>query len=238
MCSIYLDSYTQTQSPPSSAHSIDDKSEIYCICLNEKDGKFIGCENKTNCNSYIERKQALGVEGGDWFHMECLNIKSFPKKRKWFCSNCKNVKPIAVLKPLSLLKRELALNNRKIIDVDGDGNCLFSCLAYFKYGYKNLHDMMRKYLYNKLVEIVLNKKFQGRLNYDTCPKDEELNDPDSRFINKLICFYRGVIEDDYDVDSQMSLQALSKYVDLRRDSADSKTFLKDTLIKYWSYTVF
>ena len=80
MCSIYLDSYTQTQSPPSSAHSIDDKSEIYCICLNEKDGKFIGCENKTNCNSYIERKQALGVEGGDWFHMECLNIKSFPKK--------------------------------------------------------------------------------------------------------------------------------------------------------------
>ena len=141
------------------------------------------------------------------------------------------MKPIAVLKPLSLLKRELALDNRKIIDVDEDGNCLFSCLAYFKYGYKHSHDMMRKYLYNKMINIVFNIKFRGRLSYDTCPKDEELNDPDSRFINRLICFYRGVIEDDYDVDSQMSLQALSKYVDLRRDSADSKTSLKDRLIK-------
>ena len=78
MCSIDLNSYTQTQPPQSSAHSVNHKSEIYCICSNEKDGKFIGCENKTNCNSYIERKQALGVEGGDWFHMECFNYQIIP----------------------------------------------------------------------------------------------------------------------------------------------------------------
>ena len=89
------------------------------------------------------------------------------------------MKPIATLKLLSLLKRELSLDNKKIIDVDvdGDGNCLFSCFAYFKYGYKHFHDMI-KYLYNTLIDIVLNKMFQGRLSYDMCLKEERLNDPD------------------------------------------------------------
>ena len=52
------------------------KKDIYCICLaSDEDGNFIGCHNKLNCKSFIERKTELGVDGGDWFHAECLKIK-------------------------------------------------------------------------------------------------------------------------------------------------------------------
>ena len=123
------------------------------------------------CKKYFlknhKKKQALGVEGGDWFCMECLNINSSLKRengidiisKMWNQSKYSNLS--------ACLKVNLALDNSKIID--GVGYYLFSCLAYFKYGYKCFHDM-RKYLYKKLIDLVLTKKFQGRLSYNLCPK--------------------------------------------------------------------
>ena len=66
-----------------------ENSNVYCIsnCQIEGDSEWIGCENKENCVSYIEGMSELGVGGGDWFHLSCVNMKGLPRG-KWFCKSC------------------------------------------------------------------------------------------------------------------------------------------------------
>ena len=54
---------------------IEDDEPTYCYCGRVSFGKMIACENEA-------------CEGGEWFHFDCLNIKSAPKG-KWFCDVCR-----------------------------------------------------------------------------------------------------------------------------------------------------
>ncbi|CAN6674575.1 hypothetical protein TRVA0_057S00276 [Trichomonascus vanleenenianus] len=47
----------------------------YCFCGEVSHGQMIGCDNE-NCPN-------------EWYHMECLNLKSAPKG-KWFCPVCRS----------------------------------------------------------------------------------------------------------------------------------------------------
>ena len=49
-------------------------TDKYCYCQQGKHGKMIGCDNDSCAYQ--------------WFHMECLKLKSFPKSSKWYCPDC------------------------------------------------------------------------------------------------------------------------------------------------------
>ena len=47
----------------------------YCYCKEELGGEMVCCNN-SGCNS------------GQWFHLSCLNIKTTPRVKKWYCPTC------------------------------------------------------------------------------------------------------------------------------------------------------
>lgn len=53
---------------------IDDDELTYCYCHRVSFGKMIACENEA-------------CEGGEWFHFDCLKIKTAPRG-KWWCKTC------------------------------------------------------------------------------------------------------------------------------------------------------
>ena len=58
------------------------KSKKYCYCQQEElDGMISsdmhGCDND-KCTY-------------EWFHLKCLNLKSFPRTSKWYCPDCRKI---------------------------------------------------------------------------------------------------------------------------------------------------
>ena len=45
-----------------------------CYCRGGEYGQMVGCDND-NCLY-------------QWFHLDCLKLKSFPKSKTWFCPEC------------------------------------------------------------------------------------------------------------------------------------------------------
>ena len=78
------------------------------------------------------------------------------------------------INPIDLLKKDLKLQNLRVIDVPGDGNCMYSALAVHYYNNKSCHSILRNYLCNNLFKIIFNDRYKGRLSYETCPKEEDL----------------------------------------------------------------
>ena len=52
----------------------DESQDLWCYCRKGESGTMIACEN-----------QECPIE---WFHTECLHIKTIPKG-KWFCPDCR-----------------------------------------------------------------------------------------------------------------------------------------------------
>ena len=54
-----------------------EKTKTYCYCKQGEHGKMIGCDN-ASCDY-------------QWFHLDCLKLKSFPKSSKWYCPDCRKL---------------------------------------------------------------------------------------------------------------------------------------------------
>ena len=52
-----------------------EKTKLYCYCKQGEYGEMVGCDN-TSCKY-------------QWFHLDCLKLKSLPKSSKWYCPDCR-----------------------------------------------------------------------------------------------------------------------------------------------------
>ena len=43
--------------------------------------QWVECDNKKNCTSYQIRLKETGCEGGDWFHLKCIDLNILPQSR-------------------------------------------------------------------------------------------------------------------------------------------------------------
>ena len=50
-----------------------------CICFEEKDSEWIGCDRGNDC------------PGGQWFHLVCMKLIRGPKGN-WYCKKCRKFK--------------------------------------------------------------------------------------------------------------------------------------------------
>lgn len=53
-------------------------SEVYCYCGGPDVGDMLGCDRE-ECTY-------------QWFHLSCLNLKTFPKSKVWYCPDCRKLK--------------------------------------------------------------------------------------------------------------------------------------------------
>ena len=76
------DDSTQQSCSSSSQSSENAKIQKYCYCQQvESDdmisSDMVGCDND-KCTY-------------EWFHLKCLNLKSFPRTSKWYCPDCRKI---------------------------------------------------------------------------------------------------------------------------------------------------
>ena len=55
--------------------STDGTSQTFCYCEGPDEGQMVGCDNP-DCQY-------------QWFHLECLGLKSEPKSKHWYCPDCR-----------------------------------------------------------------------------------------------------------------------------------------------------
>jgi hypothetical protein len=55
----------------------EDDEERYCYCQGVSYGEMVACD-RDDCPR-------------QWFHLECIGLKSVPKSAKWYCDECKEV---------------------------------------------------------------------------------------------------------------------------------------------------
>ena len=55
----------------------EDDEERYCYCQGVSYGEMVACD-RDDCPR-------------QWFHLDCIGLKSVPKSAKWYCDECKNV---------------------------------------------------------------------------------------------------------------------------------------------------
>jgi len=60
----------ETASPSSNGTNLK-----YCYCQEGEHGKMVGCDNP-GCPY-------------QWFHLECLRLKSAPRSKLWYCPDCR-----------------------------------------------------------------------------------------------------------------------------------------------------
>ena len=61
---------------------------ICCVCKDNEVGDWVGCDNECYCISYLHRMVTLAVEGGDWFHVQCVNLtRAMRPKENGFVPN-------------------------------------------------------------------------------------------------------------------------------------------------------
>jgi len=71
--------YSRSSVMPTEISTVgSDGRYIYCYCKEDTGGDMIGCDNKGCCY-------------GEWFHLSCLKMKSFPHSSKWYCPNCRTL---------------------------------------------------------------------------------------------------------------------------------------------------
>lgn len=71
----------ESASSQSSTELVDDASsqddQVYCYCKGPESGTMIGCDNP--------------VCPYQWFHLECLRLSAPPKKKTWYCPDCRKL---------------------------------------------------------------------------------------------------------------------------------------------------
>ena len=188
--------------------------EIYCSCKVTNEERFdklneslqwVGCDNKTSCLSYQIRLKETGCEGGDWFHLECIDLNRLPQSRVlWFCNFCKSGKTVVPSKNSSILPavptrsrkenldHSLKAEGRCIFNIVGDGNCLFRALSYFMYNSEKVHQKMRDTLSCKLLWLAKDDSLWVNCN------EPKLDGPSGKsssihLLNKLSKFFKDEI---------------------------------------------
>ena len=68
-------SLSSVSQPSSSSQSVPAQS--YCYCHGPDEGDMVGCDNPSCLYQ--------------WFHFDCLGLKSQPKSKKWFCPECRKL---------------------------------------------------------------------------------------------------------------------------------------------------
>ncbi len=53
------------------------KNDTFCYCGGPEEGEMVGCDN-SKC-SY------------QWFHFECIGLKSLPQSKYWYCPDCRTI---------------------------------------------------------------------------------------------------------------------------------------------------
>ena len=69
---------TPSDLPPHSSFetaSSHDTCLKYCYCQEGEHGQMVGCDNP-DCPY-------------QWFHLECLRLKSVPRSKSWYCPDCR-----------------------------------------------------------------------------------------------------------------------------------------------------
>ena len=51
---------------------------LYCYCNKPEEGDMVGCDNPSCLHQ--------------WFHLSCLNLKSLPTTKYWYCPDCSKEK--------------------------------------------------------------------------------------------------------------------------------------------------
>ena len=65
-----------TQTPDTDMNEAEE-TKMYCYCRQGEHGRMIGCDN-VSCDY-------------QWFHLDCLKLKSVPKSSKWYCPECRKL---------------------------------------------------------------------------------------------------------------------------------------------------
>lgn len=67
-----LPPHSSSETASTSSHGTSLK---YCYCQEGEHGKMVGCDNP-GCPY-------------QWFHLECLRLKSLPRSKSWYCPDCR-----------------------------------------------------------------------------------------------------------------------------------------------------
>ena len=65
---------TTTVSESANGSSNDSPPLRICYCREGEHGQMVGCDNE-DCPY-------------QWFHLDCLKLKAFPKSKTWYCPEC------------------------------------------------------------------------------------------------------------------------------------------------------
>ena len=93
-----LDMEPATADDEEEEHEPADDDERYCYCQGVSYGEMVACD-RDDCPR-------------QWFHLECIGLKSVPKSAKWYCEECKDV----------LARGEKAAGKGKSGNGNGNGN--------------------------------------------------------------------------------------------------------------------
>ena len=151
--------------------------DIYCFCNTDKNDDFVGCDKSKSCLSYKKRLSETGCHGGDWFHASCIGLTSSLRPTdSWFCDLCH---------PQSNLLTHLFNEDREIIKVSPDGNCLYRCLSIFSFGTPNKHRYIRDNINDTLKKLFFSEKYSKKWVTQELDTDLFLRTTDEKLVRHI-----------------------------------------------------
>ena len=217
-------------------HCHDECKEHY----NDSDWWWVGCRYRSFCLSFQKRLGLTGKKGGDWFHSSCVGVVQRHRKNEhWVCSLCSNEHPSELARvarqkqqdrkecqesksgsALSFLKKELDKENRKVVKIVGDGNCLFRSFACMMYGNQEFHATVRSQMCLKLNEIY--DKFEGRWSVATCPSGPELLNNEAYFVFKLVHWFSSEVDAKCVDSEEVTKEQMMAFINLKKTPHSSQ----------------
>lgn len=138
----------------------EQNSPIYCICRTRQGRAqdWVICVNKSGCKHYLARQKTDETCGGAVFHRNCLNVSEGIVIQKWCCPYCiyENA-AMTTHKGFSKSDIENLLSkqeNRTLVSVKADGNCLFRALSVAKFNTEVFHQEIRRVIFGFLYGVL------------------------------------------------------------------------------------
>ena len=133
-------------------------------------------------------------------------------KGKWFCPECNLANKPELQESLKILNQALINENKEIIPVRGDGNCMFRALALVKYNDEKMHFIIRKEISNGLIELINNdyyKHFWDSKFWD-CEANQNLcySDSSANLIYSIVMLKVG----NYDFDGSICSRSVKAWL--------------------------
>ena len=160
----------------------------------------MGCDKGDDRKHCKERKAIDEASGGDWFHKLCLGIR--PKAK---ISNMKNFQ-CHKCDPLSQLKKSLSNENRYIVEIGMDGNCMYRALALDKFGDQERHEEIRNILCMKMTEMFTNERYKQSWNNKFLIDDHYIRDPEKKLVRYLAIYMNSIFNEGLKNKEQLNLK--------------------------------